>query len=66
VHRVDVRIVQYTVNAGVANIDMKRITDGIELLFISLTDGIYIRLRVFLADRDELRPEAKSDESDIH
>ena len=64
-HRVHVWVFEQRLEIGVTLRHAKVITDGVELLRIALTDGVAIRVGMFLPEWNELRAEAEADDCDV-
>lgn len=64
-HRVHLRVLQQFLEIRVSHRHTERIADGVQLLRVALADGIHVRIRMPLVERDELRSETKADDGDI-
>src|SRR5690606_12699925 len=66
VHRIDVRVGQQLLVAGVPRGDAETITTGIELGLVAAANRLHLGVRVPLVDRNELRAETEADDPDPH
>ena len=64
-HRIDFRIVDQFLEALIPFRDTVLVADFVQLLLRALADGIHVRVRVVLVDRDEFLAKPQSDNCDI-
>jgi hypothetical protein len=66
VDRVDVGVLQQVVEVGVPLVDLVAVAHLVHFRLVAAADGVHLGVGVVLVDRDELRPEAQSDDRDAH
>ena len=63
---IDVLVLQQNIEILIADIDAEVIAHVVEFLFIALANGVAVRVRMFLPERDEFRAEAKSYDGNVN
>src|SRR5690606_13035259 len=64
-HRVHVRIFEQRIEIRVTRFHAEIVADRIKLLLIALTNGVTIRVGMFLPERNELRTKTEADNGDV-